>query len=41
MKVASPLRGVKIVQTSPVRTLDEMDKWVGLFDSIFVRRTGE
>jgi iron(III) transport system substrate-binding protein len=37
-KVASPLPGVKIVQTDPVRTLDENDKWVGLFDQLFVRR---
>src|SRR5213596_1208466 len=26
-KVASPLKGVKIVQTDPVRTLDEAPKW--------------
>jgi iron(III) transport system substrate-binding protein len=39
-KVASPLRGVKIVQTDPVRTLDESGKWTGLFEEIFVKRTG-
>jgi iron(III) transport system substrate-binding protein len=39
-KVASPLRGVTILQTDPVRSLDEADKWTGLFDSIFVKRSG-
>ena len=39
-KVASPLAGVKIVQTDPVRSLDEAGKWNGLFDSIFVKRAG-
>ena len=34
MKVASPLKGVKILQTDPVRTLDESDKWTGLFEQI-------
>ncbi len=33
-KVASPLKGVKILQTDPVRTLDESDKWSGLFEQI-------
>ena len=33
-KVASPLKGVKILQTDPVRTLDESDKWTGLFEQI-------
>ena len=31
-KVASPLKGVKILQTDPVRTLDESDKWKDLFE---------
>ena len=34
MKVASPLKGVKILQTDPIRTLDESDKWKDLFDKI-------
>ena len=33
-KVASPLKGVKILQTDPIRTLDESDKWTGLFEQI-------
>lgn len=33
-RVASPLKGVKILQTDPVRTLDESDKWTGLFEQI-------
>jgi iron(III) transport system substrate-binding protein len=31
-KVTSPLKGVKIVQVDPVRTLDEIDKWTTLFE---------
>jgi len=31
-KVASPLKGVKILQTDPIRTLDESDKWKDLFE---------
>jgi hypothetical protein len=37
-KVASPLEGVKIVQTDPVRSLDEAEKWTALFDSTLTRR---
>ncbi|HZE11300.1 MAG TPA: extracellular solute-binding protein [Burkholderiales bacterium] len=33
-KVASPLKSVKILQTDPVRTLDESDKWKDLFEKI-------
>jgi len=33
-KVASPLKGVKILQTDPIRTLDESDKWKDLFEQI-------
>jgi iron(III) transport system substrate-binding protein len=39
-KVASPLAGVRILQVDPVRVLDETDKWTGLFEQIFVKRTG-
>jgi iron(III) transport system substrate-binding protein len=31
-KVASPLKGVRIVQTDPIRTLDESPKWSKLFE---------
>jgi iron(III) transport system substrate-binding protein len=34
MKVASPLKDVKILQTDPIRTLDESDKWKDLFEKI-------
>jgi iron(III) transport system substrate-binding protein len=36
-KVASPLKGVKIVQTDPVRSLDESAKWSKLFDEIVLK----
>ena len=31
-KVPSPLEGISIVQTDPVRSLDEVDKWTRLFE---------
>ena len=34
VKVASPLKGVKILQTDPIRTLDESDRWKDLFEKI-------
>jgi len=34
VKAASPLKGVKILQTDPIRTLDERDKWTKLFEQI-------
>ena len=37
-KVASPLKGIRIVQTSPSRSLDESGKWSTLFTSTVVRR---
>jgi iron(III) transport system substrate-binding protein len=37
-KVASPLEGVKILQTDPVRSLDEVDKWTMLFEEILLKR---
>jgi len=39
-KVESPLKGVKIVQTDPIRSLDESQKWSKLFDDVVVRRDG-
>ncbi len=38
-KVASPLKGVKIVQTDPSRSLDEADKWSTLFENTVVKRS--
>ena len=37
-KVPSPLAGVKIVQTDPVRSLDEVDKWTKLFEETLLKR---
>jgi hypothetical protein len=32
------LKGIRIVQASPVRSLDESDKWTALFQTTVVRR---
>jgi iron(III) transport system substrate-binding protein len=37
-KVTSPLKGIRIVQANPGRSLDESDKWTGLFQATVVRR---
>jgi iron(III) transport system substrate-binding protein len=37
-KVPSPLKGVKIMQTDPIRSLDEADKWTRLYEETVVRR---
>lgn len=37
-KVPSPLAGVKILQTDPVRSLDEVDKWTKLFEETLLKR---
>ena len=39
-KVASPLKGVKILQTDPIRALDESAKWTKLFEDIVLRQGG-
>src|SRR5260221_1545416 len=39
-KVPSPLKGVKILQTDPIRSLDEAEKWQKLFDDIVINRAG-
>ena len=39
-RVASPLKGVKILQTNPAESLDEAEKWTRLFDDIVVNRGG-
>src|SRR5215467_7758902 len=36
-KAASPLQGVKIVQTDPARSLDESEKWQKLFEEIVLK----
>jgi iron(III) transport system substrate-binding protein len=38
-KVTSPLKGIRIVQANPARSLDESGKWTALLQSIVVRRT--
>jgi len=37
-KVASPLKGIRIVQTDPIRTLDETPKWSKLFEDTILKR---
>ena len=37
-RVPSPLAGVKIQQTDPVRSLDETDKWTRLFEETLLRK---
>lgn len=39
-KVDSPLKGVKIVITDPIRSLDEATKWEKLFDDTVINRAG-
>jgi len=38
--VRSPLTGVKIVQTDPVRSLDDSQKWSKLFDDTVIKKAG-
>ena len=38
LNVASPLKGVKILQVDPAHTLDEADKWTRLFDDTVLKR---
>jgi len=37
-KVASPLKGIRIEQASPARSLDESARWAALFEQIVARR---
>jgi len=37
VKVASPLKGVKILQTDPIRTLDESEKWTKIFEDVVLK----
>jgi hypothetical protein len=39
--VASPLKGIRIVQTDPIRTLDETPKWSRLFEDTILKRAGK
>ncbi len=40
MKAPSPLKNVKILQTDPIRTLDETEKWTKLFEDVVLKRAG-
>ncbi len=40
MKAPSPLKNVKILQTDPIRTLDESEKWTKLFEDVVLKRAG-
>lgn len=37
-KIASPIRGIKILQVNPSRSLDEAEKWSALFERTVVKR---
>ena len=39
-KVVSPLKGVRIMITDPVRSLDESEQWTTLFDETVIKRAG-
>ena len=40
VKAPSPLRNVKILQTDPVRSLDETEKWTKIFEDIVLKGGG-
>jgi iron(III) transport system substrate-binding protein len=40
-QVESPLKGVKVVQTDPVRSLDEQEKWRKLFEDTVLKKAGK
>ena len=40
-RVESPLKGLKIVTTDPVRSLDDADKWSKLFEDTVTKRGGK
>lgn len=40
-RVESPLKGMKIVTTDPVRSLDEADKWSKLFEDTVTKKGGK
>jgi len=39
-RVASPLKGVKIIQTDPIRSLDESEKWKKLYEETVLKKAG-
>jgi iron(III) transport system substrate-binding protein len=40
-KVESPLKGVKIQVTDPIRTLDEQAKWSKLFEDTVLKKAAK
>jgi iron(III) transport system substrate-binding protein len=40
-RVESPLKGMRIVQTDPVRSLDEQGKWSKLYEDTILRKAGK
>ena len=39
-RVTSPLKGVKILITDPIRSLDEAEQWTALFEETVIKRGG-
>jgi iron(III) transport system substrate-binding protein len=39
-KVESPLKGVKIIQTDPILSLDQSDKWKKLYEDTVLKKAG-
>jgi iron(III) transport system substrate-binding protein len=39
-KAPSPLKNVKILQTDPIRSLDETEKWTKIFEDVVLKRPG-
>jgi iron(III) transport system substrate-binding protein len=39
-KVPSPLKGVRILITDPIRSLDEAERWSQIFEDTVVKRAG-
>ena len=39
-RVESPLKGVKIIQTDPIRSLDESEKWSKLYQDMVIKKAG-
>jgi iron(III) transport system substrate-binding protein len=40
VRAPSPLKNVKILQTDPIRSLDEAEKWTRLFEDVVLKRAG-
>jgi hypothetical protein len=40
-RAPSPLRNVKILQTDPIRSLDESEKWTKIFEDVVLKRSGK